>query len=103
MSSTPKDEQKFYQITQSERLDRLIDETELSVDDAKVLSGEAGLSAQDADHMIENVVGIFSLPLGIARNFKVNGRDVSVPMVVEEPSIVAGASFMAKLAARTGG
>ena len=51
--------------------------------------------------MIENVVGLFSLPVGIAQNFVVNGREVMIPMVVEEPSIVAGASFMAKLA-RTG-
>ncbi|MDY6845508.1 MAG: hydroxymethylglutaryl-CoA reductase, degradative [Chloroflexota bacterium] len=103
MSTTPEDRRKFYQITQEERLARLVDETGLSNSDAKILSGEAGLSAQDADHMIENVIGTFSLPMGIARYFKVNGREVSVPMVVEEPSIVAGASFMAKLALRTGG
>jgi len=53
--------------------------------------------------MIENVVGVFSLPLGVAANFVVNGRDVLVPMAVEEPSVVAGASFMARLARNTGG
>lgn len=62
-----------------------------------------GLSAETADHMIENVVGMYSLPLGVALNFTVNGRDVLIPMVVEEPSIVAGASFMAKLARANGG
>jgi hydroxymethylglutaryl-CoA reductase len=46
--------------------------------------------------MIENVIGLHSLPLGIALNFQVNGRDVLVPMTIEEPSVVAGASFMAK-------
>jgi hydroxymethylglutaryl-CoA reductase len=61
-----------------------------------------GLSPESADHMIENVIGLYSLPLGIALNFQVNGRDVLVPMTLEEPSVVAGASFMAKLA-RTGG
>ena len=61
-----------------------------------------GLSSEAADHMIENVIGLYSLPLGIALNFMVNGRDVLVPMTLEEPSVVAGASFMAKLA-RTGG
>ena len=71
--------------------------------DAAALTGEQGLSVTDADHMIENVVGTFSLPIGIARHFIINGRAVSVPMVVEEPSIVAGASFMAKLAQPTGG
>jgi hydroxymethylglutaryl-CoA reductase len=53
-------------------------------------------------HMVENVIGTYSLPLGIGLNFQVNGRDVLIPMVIEEPSVVAGASFMAKLA-RTGG
>lgn len=62
-----------------------------------------GLSVETADHMIENVIGLYSLPLGIALNFTVNGRDVLIPMVVEEPSIVAGASFMAKLARSNGG
>ena len=55
-----------------------------------------------ADQMIENVVGVHALPLGVAVNFVVNGRDVVVPMAVEEPSVVAGASFAAKLV-RTGG
>src|ERR1051325_2008999 len=53
--------------------------------------------------MIENVIGLYSLPLGIALNFTVNGRDVLVPMTLEEPSVVAGASFMAKLARAGGG
>lgn len=62
-----------------------------------------GLSAETAAHMIENVVGLHSLPLGIGLNFQVNGRDVLVPMVIEEPSVVAGASFMAKLVRASGG
>ncbi|HNA90337.1 MAG TPA: hypothetical protein PK989_13565, partial [Anaerolineales bacterium] len=62
-----------------------------------------GISADAADHMIENVVGLHSLPLGIALNFMVNGKDVLVPMTLEEPSVVAGASFMAKLARAGGG
>src|SRR5919109_1363718 len=62
-----------------------------------------GLSPEAADHMIENVIGLYSLPLGVALNFQVNGRDVLVPMTLEEPSVVAGASFMAKLARAGGG
>ncbi|MFT3892598.1 MAG: hydroxymethylglutaryl-CoA reductase, degradative [Anaerolineales bacterium] len=62
-----------------------------------------GLSTEAADHMIENVIGLYSLPLGIALNFQVNGKDVLVPMTLEEPSVVAGASFMAKLARAGGG
>ena len=53
--------------------------------------------------MIENVIGTFELPLAVAANFQVNARDVFVPMVVEEPSIVAAASFMAKLVRDCGG
>lgn len=103
MPTKSNEKRKFYQLSPEERLERLIDEADLSQSDADILSGKVGLSAEDADHMIENVIGRFSLPLGIARYFKVNGRDVPVPMVVEEPSIVAGASFMAKLALNTGG
>lgn len=62
-----------------------------------------GLTPEAADHMIENVIGLYSLPLGLALNFQVNGRDVLVPMTLEEPSVVAGASFMAKLARAGGG
>jgi hydroxymethylglutaryl-CoA reductase len=62
-----------------------------------------GLNAERADRMIENVVGLHALPLGIAVNFLVNERDVLVPMVIEEPSVVAGASFAAKLVRAGGG
>jgi hydroxymethylglutaryl-CoA reductase len=60
-------------------------------------------SRAEPDHMIENVIGVHALPLGIAQNFVVNGREVLVPMAVEEPSVVAGASFMARLARPAGG
>lgn len=95
--------EKFYNLTIQERLARLRDETGLSSEELAILSGEKGLSAENANQMIENVVGTFSLPMGIARNFVINGRKVPIPMVVEEPSVVAGASFMAKLAQNTGG
>ncbi len=67
------------------------------------LLGPDALDASLADSMIENVVGLYSLPLGIATNFVVNGRDVLVPMAIEEPSVVAGASYMAKLVRESGG
>ena len=76
---------------------------ELSAEDLSALSGKAGLTAEQADPMIENVVGVYALPLGIALNFLINNREVLVPMAVEEPSVVAGASFMAKLARQGGG
>jgi hydroxymethylglutaryl-CoA reductase len=62
-----------------------------------------GIDPALADRIIENVVGVYALPLGIATNFLINGRDFLVPMAVEEPSIVAGASFMARLVRESGG
>ena len=70
---------------------------------AQVLQSPGGLSLAEADKMVENVIGTYALPLGIATNFVVNGRDVLVPMVIEEPSVIAGASLSAKLARAGGG
>ncbi len=91
----------FYNLSLEERLQRLSDR--LAPEDVAALSGQAGLSAEQADQMIENVIGVFALPLGIALNFVVNGLERLVPMAIEEPSVVAGASFMAKLARAGGG
>jgi len=93
----------FYNLTLEQRLAELAQRGELSADEIDVLRGKAGLTADQADHMIENVVGIHALPLGMALNFLVNGREVLVPMAIEEPSVVAGASFMARLARAGGG
>jgi hydroxymethylglutaryl-CoA reductase len=93
----------FYNLSLNERRSKL---QALGILDAKsmaALSGDAGIDIDQAQHMIENVIGLYALPMGIALNFVINGRDVIIPMVVEEPSIVAGASFMAKLARAGGG
>ena len=94
---------KFYELNLADRLAQLSRESGVPLEELKVLSGVGGLNADQADHMVENAVGVFSLPLGIARNFLVNGREVLVPMAVEEPSVIAGASFMAKLVRQGGG
>lgn len=99
MSGSP----KFYEKTIPQRLEDILARTSLTPGDLKALSGEAGLSATQADHMVENAIGIFSLPIGVAQNFVINGRDVLIPMAVEEPSVIAGASFMARLAQSGGG
>ncbi len=102
----PSEEQagvKFYNLSLQERLQWLREQTGLPEDALKALAGEAGLSPEQADHMVENAVGLHSLPLGIAQNFIVNGREVLVPMAIEEPSVIAGASFMARLARSSGG
>lgn len=93
----------FYNLALEERHSQLVSRGQLNPDSLAALCGESGLTLEQAQHMIENVVGTYSLPIGIALNFIVNGRDVLIPMVVEEPSIVAGASYMAKLARSSGG
>jgi len=93
----------FYNRSLEERHAELIRQGWLTPQDLATFGGAAALTTAQADHMIENVVGTHALPLGIALNFVVNGRDVLVPMVIEEPSVVAGASFMAKLARAGGG
>jgi hydroxymethylglutaryl-CoA reductase len=93
----------FYNLSLEERRSELLSRGFLDEADLAALTGEAGINAQQADHMIENVIGLHSLPLGIASNFVINGREVLIPMAIEEPSVVAGASFMAKLARAGGG
>jgi hydroxymethylglutaryl-CoA reductase len=93
----------FYQQALAERSAAVADWAGLTPAQRAALDGSGGLTAEQADHMIENVVGLHALPLGVAVNFRVNGREVLVPMAVEEPSVVAGASFMARLAREGGG
>jgi len=93
----------FYKQTLAERGQTVAAWAGLSAAQLAALDGSGGLTPDQAEHMIENVVGVHALPLGVAANFVVNGREVLVPMAVEEPSVVAGASFMAKLARAGGG
>jgi len=92
----------FYNMTLEERRAKLVEAADQTPESLLPFTA-GGLSAEAADHMIENVIGLYSLPLGIALNFQVNGRDVLIPMTLEEPSVVAGASFMAKLVRAGGG
>lgn len=91
----------FYNRSIQERLLLIRAQVALSDDDIQTLG--AVMSLEHADHMIENTVGLYALPLGIATNFIINSTDVLVPMVIEEPSVVAGASLAAKLARNGGG
>ena len=93
----------FYKQTLAERGQTVAGWAGLSAAQLAALDGTGGLTPEQAEHMIENVVGLHALPLGVAANFLVNGREVLVPMAIEEPSVVAGASFMAKLARAGGG
>ena len=92
----------FYNLPLDERRAKIADNSSLTPEDLLPFTS-GGITPEAADHMIENVIGIYSLPLGIGLNFQVNGRDVLVPFAIEEPSVVAGASFMAKLVRAGGG
>ncbi len=92
----------FYKLSVEERLKKVAEFSNLSEEDTKILL-EKGLSLEVADRMIENVVGTFELPLGIATNFLIDGKDYLIPMAIEEPSVVAAASNAARMARESGG
>ncbi|MBC7232489.1 MAG: hydroxymethylglutaryl-CoA reductase, degradative [Chloroflexi bacterium] len=93
----------FYRLSPQERIQFLQQFADLTAAEAEALSGTLGLTQVQADHMIENAIGVFGLPMGIATNFLINGRDYLIPMAIEEPSVVAGASFAARLVRDGGG
>ena len=94
----------FFEKSRKERLDIVKDFADLSHEELEILENcYGGISFDNADKMVENAIGTFSLPLGIATNFKINGNDYLVPMVIEEPSVIAAASKAAKIARIKGG
>jgi len=94
----------FFKMTVAERITALRERQLLSEDDVRALAtSDHTLRLTVADKMIENVVGVFGLPMGLGLNFLINGRDYVVPLVVEEPSIVAGLSGAARMARLSGG
>ena len=93
----------FRSLNPAQRWDFLVNACGLTEEDRALVTQPGALPARIADGMIENVFGTFELPMGIASNFQINGQDVLIPMAVEEPSIVAAASYMAKLARDDGG
>jgi hydroxymethylglutaryl-CoA reductase len=95
--------QGFYKLSMTERMEVLKKITGLTDEEAKTLASTGGLPTDVADRMIENVVGGITIPLGIATNFRINGKDYLVPMALEEPSVVAAASNAAKIARLKGG
>lgn len=88
----------FYELSVEERLDKVKQLCNLTEEEAETLRKTGCLSLAASDRMIENVIGTVELPLGIATNFIINGRDLLIPMAIEEPSVVAAASHSAKLA-----
>ena len=95
---------KFFEKSRKERLDTVANFSNLSKDELEILQNvNGGISYDNADKMVENAIGTFSLPLGVATNFKINDKDYVVPMVIEEPSVIAAASKGAKVARIKGG
>ncbi|GIW71769.1 MAG: 3-hydroxy-3-methylglutaryl coenzyme A reductase [Planctomycetota bacterium] len=94
---------KFYHLSIEERIALLRAETGLDEQVLAALGRADPLPLEVADRLIENVVGLLPLPLGIARHFLIDGREVPVPLAIEEPSVVAAASFGAKLLRAGGG
>ncbi len=95
---------RFFEKDRKERLDIVKKFSGLSNEEIEILEkSTGGITFNEADKMVENAIGTFALPLGIATNFQVNGRDYLVPMVIEEPSVVAAASKGAKMTRAHGG
>lgn len=95
-------EKKFYEMSLDERLSLLASKSNLTKNEISYVINQP-LSFDKIDGMVENAVGSFPLPLGIATNFVINGKEYLVPMAIEEPSVIAAASHAAKLAKFRGG
>ena len=93
----------FYKLNPQERLALVKQFADLSENECKLLQNTGSLSLDLADHMIENVIGAMPIPLGIGVNFLINKRDYLIPMAIEEPSVVAAASYAAKMVRDGGG
>lgn len=91
----------FYKLPPAERLKAVAEQAGIGQEEVSQL--EAGLQLDQADKMVENVIGMFQVPLGIATNFVIDGREVLIPMATEEPSVIAAASNGARMAREAGG
>lgn len=93
----------FYKLSMEKRLDEVAEFSNLTEAEKGTLRNPQSLTEDIADHMVENVIGRFTLPLGVGINFVINGKDYVVPMVTEEPSVIAAASNAAKMARENDG
>lgn len=91
----------FYKLPPADRLKAVAEQAGIGQDEISQL--ESGLQLDQADKMVENVIGMFQVPLGVATNFVIDGREVLIPMATEEPSVIAAASNGAKMARESGG
>jgi hydroxymethylglutaryl-CoA reductase len=93
----------FYKLPPKERLSLIADFADLTEEEKGLLQQSCSLPIDVADHMVENLIGVFPEPLGVAVNFQINGKDYLIPMATEEPSVIAAASYAAKMVRDGGG
>src|SRR5512141_2103864 len=93
----------FYKLPIKERLAIIKSFANLTDEEVKMLENTGALPAELADHMVENFIGTFPEPMGVGVNFQINGKDYLIPMAIEEPSVVAAASYAAKMVRDSGG
>lgn len=93
----------FYKLSPKDRLKLVSGFSGLTEEEATCISSTGALSLEDADRMVENVIGVMEVPMGVAVNFLINDRDYLIPMAIEEPSVIAAASNAAKIAREGGG
>ena len=93
----------FYKLTPKERLAIIKDFANLTDEEVRLLESTGSLTMDAADHMVENVIGVIPEPLGLGVNFLVNGKDYLIPMATEEPSVIAAASYAARMVRDGGG
>ncbi|MDT2597949.1 hydroxymethylglutaryl-CoA reductase, degradative [Enterococcus dongliensis] len=96
-------QKKFYQMSQTERLAKLVKEKKITAKEAAQLANQMVLPEEVATNLIENQISEYSIPLGVAQNFVINGKEKLIPMVTEEPSVIAAASNAGKIIAKAGG
>jgi hydroxymethylglutaryl-CoA reductase len=100
---TNSSEKKFRSMNQEERLDHIKKKTNLDDKEIALFSNTSIFNFNQINKMIENAIGIFQIPLGIANNFVINDKEYLIPMAIEEPSVIAAASNAAKIAKEAGG
>jgi hydroxymethylglutaryl-CoA reductase len=93
----------FYKLPPQQRLNLVADFANLTEEETQLLLQSCALPLDVADHMVENLIGVFPEPMGVAVNFQINGKDYLIPMATEEPSVIAAASYAAKMVRDGGG
>src|SRR5919107_2091990 len=96
-------EKKFRYMDQKERLEFIKNKTKLDDREIALFSNTSIFNFDEINDMVENAIGIFQIPLGIANNFVINDKEYLIPMAIEEPSVIAASSNAAKIARKAGG